>query len=201
MKNIVMIMVTTIMGVLTLMIVMTVEGRTNRSMELKSNLSSAAEETVEIMAVDEKYTIHDANEYIADFTENLAALLDSDSGIRVEVLNKDVDRDLLSIRVTEEFHHPNGNAGKVKWERTVFLNRLEEEKVETYTVHFYLGNQTTGSNTVYKICRVREGDTISVPGSPASTDGIFVGWVDANGYLADFTQPVMQDISYYGKWE
>jgi hypothetical protein len=41
---------------------------------------------------------------------------------------------------------------------------------------------------------------ITAPIPPLSENGIFVGWEDANGYLADFTLPIAQDRDYYAVW-
>lgn len=197
MKSFVMMMISAILGGIALMIVMTIDGRSNRSMELQSNLPSAVEETVEIMSVDQKYNINNPNEYLADFVENLSVLLDSDSGIRVDVLSTDTDKGLLSIRVTEEFKHPNGKAGTVECERTVILNKLEEPETETYTVRFRLAPNTQKS---YKSYRVMAGDILTVPTEPKVEGRTFAGWEDENGYLADFSQPVTQDLDYYALW-
>lgn len=197
MKSFVMMMISAILGGITLMIAMTIDGRSNRSMELQGNMPSAVEETVEIMAVDQKYSINNPNEYLADFIENLSVLLDSNSGIKVEILNTDKEKGLLSIRVTEEFEHPNGKAGTVECERTVVLNKLEEPETETYTVRFLLAPDAEKS---YKSYRVMAGDMVTVPTEPKVEGGTFAGWEDANGYLADFSQPVTQDLDYYAVW-
>ena len=44
MKNVIVMMISAILGVLTLMVVMTMNGRTNRSMELQSSLPSVVED-------------------------------------------------------------------------------------------------------------------------------------------------------------
>lgn len=195
MKNFIMMMISAILGVLTLMIVMAIDGRSNRSMELQSNLPSAVEETVEIMAANKKYNIDNPNEYLADFMESLSSTLDSDSGIKVEIINTDKERGLLSILVTEEFEHPNGKIGTVECERTVILNKLDVPEPETYTVRFYM---TSGE--LYKSCSVYEGDMILAPVNPTSENGTFAGWTDLNGYLADFSVPVTQNLDYYAVW-
>ena len=86
MKNIVLVITSAIIGVLTLAIVMTVGGREVRSMDINSNLPAAVEQTVANLA-ERKYTIADRNEYLADFMEDLAAGLDTDSDIKVEITN------------------------------------------------------------------------------------------------------------------
>lgn len=188
MKNAVMLLVSALLGVLTLTIVMTVGGRTNRSMEIKSNLPSAVEETVENLA-EKNYTINDRNAYIADMLEGLAKTLDTDSDIRIEVLNVNKEKAMMSIRVTEVFKHPNGREGTTECERTVILNKVEEPEPESYKVRFYVGD------VLYKSCAVLEGELISAPVTPQGASG----WKDANGYLADFSQPVTQELTYFAE--
>lgn len=199
MKNIAMAIIITIAGGITLLIVMSMYGRSNRSMEIESNLPSLVEETVENMSVNQKYTINNYNEYIADFVNNMSYVLDSNSDITVEVLNADKEKGLLSIRVTEEFNHPNGRRGKVDCERTVILNKTEDIEANTYTVKFYVVDEA-GEEKCYKAYSVLEGDVISAPTNPTNIYATFAGWTDSNGYLADFSQPVMQDLEYHAMW-
>lgn len=187
MKNAAMGLVGALMCMILLAILMTIDGRTNRSMEIKSNLPSAVEETVENLA-EKKYTISDRNAYIADFVESLTKTLDTDSEISVEVLALDKDKAIMSIKVTERFKHPNGKEGTTECERTVILNKVDEPEPENFKVSFYIGD------VLYKACTVYEGDLVSAPAAPQEG---FAGWKDTNGYLADFTQPVMQDLTYY----
>lgn len=201
MKNMIMIIVSAILGVLALMIVMTINGRMNRSMELKSSLSSAVEETVENMARWGNYKISNVNEYIADFTASLSDSLDADSGIAVEVEQADMEKGLLSLHVTGTFLHPNGKTGTVECDRTVIFNTTGETEGAVYTVRFYLTKtEMDAGETCYKECQVREGDVLTAPANPQKTGERFAGWRDVNGYLADFSLPVTQDLVYYGHW-
>ena len=84
MKNIVTIISCTLIGAITLAIVMSVSGRMNRRMEVKSNLPSAVEETVENLSL-KKYSIADIEEYLADFTATLSDFIDTDSELTVSV--------------------------------------------------------------------------------------------------------------------
>ena len=192
MKNIVLAIVSTIIGVLTLMLVMTVYGRINRSMELQSNLSSVVEETVENMALNPKYSIQNTNEFLADLTENLVFLLDSKSDISIYIQQCDKEKGILSVKVELAYTHPNGNEGGVSCEKTVIINRLPETvKTAMYKVTFCVGAD------LYKEYMVEQGSMISAPAEPQCTEGTFYGWIDANGYLADFTQPVTQDVTFW----
>lgn len=190
MKNVVMIIISGILGAITLAIVMTIFGRMNRSMELQA-LSSVIEETVENMALSKKYDIKNTEEYIADFIENLSMHLDTDSALTVDIMQADRDSGLLSVRVTETFQHPNGNKGTVSLDRTVVLNKVKETVTPTYTVQFFVGENR------YKIYQVQEGALITAPADPNGEGIRFTRWKDANGYLADFTQPIEQERIYY----
>lgn len=127
MKNIVTIISCALIGVITLAIVMSVSGRMNRSMEVKSNLSSAVEETVENLA-GKKYAVSDMEEYLADFSESLMDFIDTDSDITVQVAAADMEKGILAVKVTETFMHPNGRTGEVFYERVVIFNKLEGEE-------------------------------------------------------------------------
>ena len=89
MRNTVLVITTTILGVIALMIVMTINGRMNRSMELKSNLSSVVEETIENLILNRQYSIHNTNEFLADLTENLVLTVDAVSDVRIDILECD----------------------------------------------------------------------------------------------------------------
>lgn len=191
MKNVIVMMVSAILGVLTLMVVMTVNGRTNRSMELESSLPSAVESTLENMAVSKKYSINDRNEFLADMVEALTVSLDAASDIKIDVLGCDMEKGLLSVKVTAEYLHPNGKTGSVTCERSAILEKISEEEIVQHTVSFYVAGE------LYKQYTVQKNDRISAPAQPQISGKVFRGWVDGNGYLADFTQPVTQDISYF----
>ena len=191
MKNVIVMMISAILGVLTLMVVMTMNGRTNRSMELQSSLPSVVESTLENMAVSKKYAINDRNEFLADMVEALTVSLDAASDIKVDVLECDMEKGLLSVRVTAEYLHPNGKTGTVTCERTAILEKMPQEETIQHTVCFYVAGE------LYKQYKVQKNDRISTPAQPQVNGKVFRGWVDGNGYLADFTQSVTQDISYF----
>lgn len=163
-------------------------------MELNSNLPSVVEETVENMMVNKKYSINNTNEFIADLIENLALKLDTRSDIRVEIIEADKDKGILSVHVVETFVHPNGKTGTVACDRNVILNEVGQPDQETYQVDFYIGTEC------YKSFLVYSGDNITAPAVPKMEGIVFIGWKDENDYLADFTQPVKKNMTYYAEW-
>ena len=192
MKNIVLMITSVIIGILTLMIVMTIEGRSHHSMELKNNLSSVMEETLYNMAVSKNYSIQDANELIADLTEHLIIVLDAPCDLTLDVLACDKEKGLLSIRATSSFLHPNEKSGTVSCERTVILDQVPQKILSSYNISFYV------NGALYKQYMITENDRICAPISPTAPTGKrFYGWKDGAGNAANFNQPVTGNITYY----
>ena len=196
MKLIIRAIVTTCIAVVIFLTIMAVSGRMNRSMELKSNLPSAAEETAENLLA-KKYDVADKNQLEADFLETLAYAIDSDSNIRLKVNAADKEKQLLSISVTEEFKHPNGKPGTVSYDRTAVVNKLQEEVLETYQVSYYLTNTDT---ECYKCYTVHADDMVPVPKDPVAEGKTFTGWADAEGNALDQNMTMTQDAVYYAVW-
>lgn len=196
MKLIIRAIVTTCIAGVIFLTIMAVSGRMNRSMELKSNLPSAAEETAENLLT-KKYDIADKNQLEADFLETLAYAIDSDSNIRLKVNAADKEKQLLSVSVTEEFKHPNGKPGTVSYDRTAVVNKLQEEALETYQVSYYLTNTDT---ECYKCYTVHADDMVPVPKEPVAEGKTFTGWADAEGNALDQNMTMTQDAAYYAVW-
>jgi uncharacterized repeat protein (TIGR02543 family) len=196
MKLIIRAIVTTCIAGVIFLTIMAVSGRMNRSMELKSNLPSTAEETVENLLA-KKYDVADKNQLEADFLETLAYAIDSDSNIRLKVNAADKEKQLLSVSVTEEFKHPNGKPGTVSYDRTAVVNKLQEEVLETYQVSYYLTNTDTDC---YKCYTVHADDMVPVPKDPVAEGKTFTGWADAEGNALDQNMTMTQDAAYYAVW-
>lgn len=196
MKNAAIMIVSVILGVIALASVMTITGRTDRQTELSANLSSAVEETVNTLLVKKQYQLADREEFIADFRENLAKVIDSDCDITVNVAGMDLQKGLLSVRVTAEYEHPNGEPGSVTCERTVIFDQTKAEEVGICVVRFYLAP----GGECYKQYKLHPGECPAPLKSPQSAYGSFAGWFDADGNLIDFSQPVDRDMTYYARW-
>ena len=196
MKLIIRAIVTTCIAGVIFLTIMAVSGRMNRSMELKSNLPSAAEETAENLLT-KKYDIADKNQLEADFLETLAYAIDSDSNIRLKVNAADKEKQLLSVSVTEEFKHPNGKPGTVSYDRPAVVNKLQEEVLETYQISYYLTNTDT---ECYKCYTVHADDMVPVPKDPVVEGKTFTGWADAEGNALDQNMTMTQDAAYYAVW-
>lgn len=203
MKNMILMLVSGMMGVLTLAIVMTIFGNVNRRAELQSNLSAAMEMTLERrMEESSADGISPDMSALAECIQYMAAAMDADTGMTVKVYLSDMEKGVLSMKAIADYRHPNGSVGSAEWDRTVIYNRKEPEKTEQYEVSFYR-NKTDmlGEGICYKSIVVREGDRIHPPAEPAGAGADFAGWRDINDYMADFSCPVEQKLTYYADWE
>ena len=122
-KNIVMIMVSVTLGVLTMGMIFAVSGRMNRSVEVKSNLSSAAEQTVDGLIREDGSIPYGNEEMLADFIGQIVMANDTVSDLVVEVGALDAKKGLLSVRVVEQFVYPNGKRGSTESSRTVIWDK------------------------------------------------------------------------------
>lgn len=196
MKLIIRAIVTTCIAGVIFLTIMAVSGRMNRSMELKSNLPSAVEETAENLLT-KKYDVTDKNQLEADFLETLAYAIDSDSDIRFKVNAADTGKQLLSVSITEEFKHPNGKLGTVSYDRTAVVNKLSKEEPEVYKVNYYLSDADPG---YYKCYTVLKDDVIPIPRDPVLEGKTFTGWTDTDGNALDPDMTITQDTAYYAGW-
>lgn len=159
------------MMILTLVISMTMSGRTVRKNEIDKALDTAVEQTVAELQEGKAYTLENKNEFLADLVEGLLVKISSDSDIEVQIAGVDEAKGLLSVKVIEHFKHPNGNPGKAEAERTVVMEQYSLDKKNSVTITYRVGE------TDYKIYTLTEGSHIPIPANPEN----FVCWVDEEG--------------------
>ena len=197
MRNTVSIITAVLIGALALLGVMVIAGRNGRNTELSAMLPSAVEEAVDTALVKKQYNIADEAELAADVSESVAQAVDSDGDITVEVIGSDLEKGVLSVRVTADFKHPDGKDGSVSHERTVVLERPGTPEQVLCEVSFY---EERGGERHKKVF-VKEGELLAEPLPPVMDGKTFVCWEDESGAPADFTQPVTADAVYYAKWK
>ena len=202
MKNIINLVIVMILGIVVIESVMTSGGKSNREMELAEALPSAVEESVEKLMNENGYSINDKQELVMDLIEDLSITLDSDCNLTVEIENWDTERGLLSVNVIGKYRHPHGEDTSVSCSRTVIYDKNQEKKEEeSCIVKFYRTKEDMDNGKkVYKCYQIQKGDYVCEPIAPAETNASFRGWKNKEGLAADFTQPIMEDTSFYGEW-
>lgn len=178
-------------------IAMIIGGYQVRDSELKDNFSSSVESTVSNLMAKKAYAITDKNQFISDFMEDISYSLKTNSKIQVNIMKEDKEKGMMSIRVKEIFTNPNGKESKVSCTRTVLFNKVQTTEKGNYTVTFY----DMKNGDIYKQISVLEGEKITPPKDPIQQGKTFAGWDDSNGYAADFSQPVTQELTYYATWK
>lgn len=201
MRNMTMIFIHVILGLMAVAIVMTISGRMNRSAEVQSKLSAAVEHAVE-QTDDNAEAVKSSEEAVAACIGELALMSDTDAELTVDIMEADADKGVIAIQIQERFRHPNGKPGKIQWSRTAIRNRKEKEQKEQYEVRFYCSKEEmSGGEACYKRYSVQEGERVLAPANPGRKDAVFACWKDSHDYIADFSQPVQQNLVYYAQWE
>lgn len=149
-----------IITILSIFLVVSIEGQTTRKNEIENALPNAVERSLEATYQTGAYTITDNEEFIADFTQNLLndvntgdtnknGVLDANEKfddtlkIKVDVKGVDYKKGLLSIKVTETYTSLNGKEKKAEYITTAILDKPEEKEI--YTLKF-----TRPDGTLYK---------------------------------------------------
>lgn len=123
MKNVFLGFGITICAIISIVIIMTLCGINMRQNELNRAVDSALQDTVENQFDSKTYSVSSNDEFIADFMEALLVQINSDCSIKVNVLDVDYQKGLLSVEVIEKYKHPIGTEGQVSVKRTVIMEQ------------------------------------------------------------------------------
>ncbi len=201
MKNGVMLLVSGAIGILVFAMVMTICGHMDRSTELQENLSTAAEGALQ--GAVHGNAIKNDHALLAECIGRMAVALDADTDMVIDVFGIDSKKGILALRMSGAYIHPNGMKGSTEWQRVVIREEgAEKEAMKVCEVSFYMSKEAmSGEKECYKKYYVPKGGKVTMPVEPQKDGMVFAGWRDVNDYIADFSQPVDQRISYYAAWD
>lgn len=154
-----------------LMMLMTVYGRNLRQTETEHTLAEAVDAAMSNLMERQAYAIEDKETFVADFLQALLVQINSTSDVKVSVLDADEEKGILSVEVTETYHHPNGSVGTVSAVRTVLFDREEEEQPVYHTVNFY-----TADEELYKSYTLPDNSVCPMPVPPEKEGKNFRHW-------------------------
>lgn len=187
MKHIIGGFVTTIVGVLIILGILTINVRQQREIEVSEALNHSVKQALINIEQDKKCEVFGNTEedyeksFIADFCELLINEIETGSEkqsdkklrLKVDVAGVDYDKGLLAVKVTEEFSYPVFGKGSVSVSSTAVVDTNYDKTVNYVT--FYDRDGTT----VFKRFVVSEGEMFQFPGSnPWEGQGY---WIDADG--------------------
>lgn len=192
----------------------TVQGRAVRGDEAEVSLAEAIESTAAaLFGGDETYSIYDNEKFVADFVRELSLQLGSDSKLTVDVLKADYELGMLSIKITEEYTHPNGETGIVEAYKTVIYDNKTIEDAKVAEIRFYrTKEEMEGGGEPYKNCQALSGDTVFAPEGPKhpldKEHMRFSKWLGKDGaaFLEtgmkfEVTEGTREDFVFYGEYE
>ncbi|MDD3139679.1 MAG: hypothetical protein PHX08_11995 [Lachnospiraceae bacterium] len=123
MKNVFLGFGITICAIISIVIVMTLCGTNMRQNELNRAVDIALQDTVENQFDSKTYSVSSNEEFIADFIEALLVQINSDCTVKINILDVDYQKGLLSVEVIEKYKHPIGTEGEVSVKRTVIMEQ------------------------------------------------------------------------------
>ncbi len=197
MKHIIYGLAASIMILLVVLGVLTVEGRTAREQKLKDSVQQAAASTLYSIYQEKNVNMESQDILVDEFTKRLRQLLHSDTSgqqdapveFQVKVAGVDAQHGLLSVHVTETFTHPNGRKGTASCDTTAVIEQPKD--TPCYTISYRYPNR------LYKEYTLLEGMSWKQPANPSVKGQAFQYWVDdATGEKASFPETVTENKGY-----
>lgn len=166
--------------------IQTSENRTARQNELDNSLGAAMEQSMKILTINPVYHIEKENgtkEFTADFIQGFLMKMSSDSKYTIDILDVDVEKGLLDVRVSERYKQVIGY-GSVSSHKTVILEDQKEEEDVFYPVSFLAQSKehvdSEEQEYVLKQVSVHGGDHLTaavLPRAELKKEGyVFCGW-------------------------
>ena len=203
MKHVMYGLVSILLVVLAIVIWLAVEQRSEREMEMEAALQQAVADVVDQVSLQGKYRVESDEELVADFTALLAERLHvQDAGLKltVDIAGVDAAKGLLSVRVTEEFTHPNGRKGTCETQATMVLE--QEEGKALYEINYVIPEELCAAARAeqevipgaYKTYLLEEGTKVRVPENPPDIAGKrFLAWADERG--TTYTKEQLEELT------
>lgn len=180
MKGVVTAAVITIALVLTVVIILTINNYQTRKNEVQEALAVSLDQAMESLKLSEtSYTPENYQDFISDLLQQIILQINSDSDIKINVLNLDLDHGIIDVEVVEYYKWANMKK-EIAERRTVVLEEYSKDTAETdesetqenRTVHV-----TFKSNgVVYAELDVNYGEPVTKPTDPGVTNYTFKGW-------------------------
>lgn len=173
MKQIIFGTVISLISILTIIIIISLSGRAARETELETNLSNVVEATVVNTCTSKNYRIENYQEFVADFVQNLLIQMESNTDVDVQVMQADIEKSILSIKVISKYKHPNGKEGSVSCDKTVILESYSDSVADSFNIEYYVNGE------LYKVYSMTDGAKLIEPKTPTIEGKVFSHWIDA----------------------
>lgn len=174
---------------LAVLIIMTVDSKSIRQAEIESSLKQALDTAIDsAMSDNSAYTAENEDECIANFLQNLCLKLESNSDIRVNILDIS-EKGLMTVEVTAKFKNAGGRESTVSSVKTMIYEKTEEEgEIQTYEIIYNVEGE------VYKTYGIEKENVIIIPPTPDIEGKTFKHWTDNEGNIITDTYIVRSDL-------
>lgn len=126
----------------------TVEGRTMRENEIESTLSTAMQQSMEILTLKKTYDIEDAKAFALDFIQSAMTKMNSKSNYDIFVYSIDVEKGILDVEVTQHYDQ-FFKEGKVSCRKVILLEN-DANKEQFVIVNFVKNGKTVKTINISK---------------------------------------------------
>lgn len=157
--------------ILLLMTGYTVAARQTRTNQLEAALNHAMQKIMENEDYPKANRPQSDEELVAMFEQLFISQLSAKATYKVSILDVDCEKGLLSVEVTQDYPHLNGQNGSITIQKTVIRDKLATDPLYgTCQVSYYLGDN------IYRRYEQNAGEAIVVPRNPYAQDAVFLGW-------------------------
>lgn len=145
MRNLMIGIMLTLLLIMGVTIILTIDDKSIRKNEVELSLENALTESINVIDKN-KYSIDNTEELISDITQGLLSQIESDSTITIRILDVDWEKGIVSVEAVEKFKRPTNKEGTVSAVRTVILENEKEDSAaielenKQYSISFILAD-------------------------------------------------------------
>lgn len=173
MKNLIIGVYATLILLLSILIIFSVNGRVQRKIELENALNNAMTVALEGTMESKNYAPASNEDLIADFEQAFFMQINSVSDITLNYPDIDYEKGLLSVEAISHFKYLTGNSGSVSVKKSMILDLYEDELSKTaYDVTYMVHGNT------YRNYKIHYGKNLWTPPTPEIEGLTFKGWKD-----------------------
>ncbi len=190
MKSIVLGVILTLSGIFLLLTILGIHGQSYRKVNEQTTLEQTVEAAINELLDQGIYEKTNQEEFIVQFLENTITGLNGEAAIKVEIASADLEKGILSVRVTQTYQGANGKEHSLSYETTALIER--ETSKEYCKVQYQDQN-----GKVIRSFYIQEGQGLILPKeSPSISGKSFVGWQDESGKYGYKGFIVKQDLAF-----
>ncbi|MCR5666257.1 MAG: hypothetical protein K6G01_05455 [Eubacterium sp.] len=195
MKSIVIGVSLVLVGLFVVLTALSVHARTIRMVKEQTALENTVESAVDDALSQNLFTQKSQEEFVAEFLENALVQLNPDATVTVDIAAADLDKGILSVKVTQQYESLGQKKRTLSYETTALLERDGEK--EYFSIIFQ-----DEDGTSYRKYKIAQGENIILPNEAPSHEGKkFCFWESEEGVKATSRTVANKDVTYIAKYQ